>query len=120
MHKNASLLAAIAATVAASAALAADEPVAASSDRATFDAEICKPDGLTAAQCDCAWTWLQGKMSTGDLKLAMLLVASNSENEDTVRKADDILNKHGSSDRRRDKVSSDFSSLVIDAEDACP
>lgn len=96
----------------------AQQPVADPS-RATFDAEICAVDGLTAAQCDCAWTFISGKLSAGDLKLAMLLTASNSENAETAKKADQALDKSNASDKRRDTLSSETSALVIDAEDAC-
>lgn len=89
------------------------------SPRATFDAEICKIDGLAAAECDCAWTYVSGKLSGADLKLALLLTASNSEDPETARKADIALDKSNASDKRRDTLASDFSAMVIDAEDAC-
>ncbi|TFG85492.1 MAG: hypothetical protein E4H19_08680 [Chromatiales bacterium] len=89
------------------------------SSRVTFDAEICKIDGLTPARCDCAWTFLSGKLSASDLKLAMLLTASSSEDPETARKADKALDKHNASDKRRDALSSEASALVIEAEDAC-
>lgn len=92
---------------------------AADSPRGTFDAEICKVDGLTPAECDCAWTFLSGKLSASDLKLAMLLTASNSENAETAKKADQALDKSKASDKRRDALSSETSALVIEAEDAC-
>ena len=99
---------------------AAQEPAAeGGAPRATFDAEICKVDGLTAAQCDCAWTFLSGKLSASDLKLAMLLTASGSEDAETARKADQALDKSNASDKRRDSLSSETSALVIEAEDAC-
>ena len=87
--------------------------------RATFDAEICQVDGLTAAQCDCAWTFVSGKLSASELKLAMLLTASNSENPETAKKADQALDKNNASDKRRDELSSEAAALVIEAEDAC-
>ena len=89
------------------------------SPRATFDAEICKVDGLTDAECDCAWTFVSGKLSASDLKLAMLLTASNSEDKDRAKKADQALDKSNASDKRRDALSSEISALVIEAEDAC-
>jgi hypothetical protein len=92
---------------------------AADSPRATFDAEICKVDGLTPAECDCAWSFLSGKLSASDLKLAMLLTASGSENAETAKKADQALDKNNSSDKRRDALSSETSALVIEAEDSC-
>jgi len=92
---------------------------AADSPRATFDAEICKVDGLTPAECDCAWTFLSGKLSASDLKLAMLLTASNSDDPETAKKADQALDKSNASDKRRDALSSETSALVIEAEDAC-
>ena len=87
--------------------------------RATFDSEICKVDGLTAAQCDCAWTFLSGKLSPADLKLAMLLMASSSDDAEVSRKADAALDKSNASDKRRDALASETSALVIEAEDAC-
>ncbi len=99
---------------------AAQEPAADSgSPRATFDAEICKVDGLTADQCDCAWRFVSDKLPAGDLKLAMLLTASASEDADTARKADQALDKSNASDKRRDALASETSALVIEAEDAC-
>lgn len=92
---------------------------AADGPRATFDAEICQIDGLTPAQCDCAWKFVSGKLSAADLKLAMLLTASSSEDPETARKADQALDKHNASDKRRDAISSESSALVIEAEDAC-
>jgi hypothetical protein len=92
---------------------------AADGPRATFDAEICQIDGLTPAQCDCAWKFVSGKLSSADLKLAMLLTASSSEDPETAKKADQALDKHNASDKRRDAISSESSALVIEAEDAC-
>ncbi|MEO7386287.1 MAG: hypothetical protein ABIX37_05065 [Gammaproteobacteria bacterium] len=89
------------------------------SPRATFDAEICKVDGLTSAQCDCAWKYLSGKLSPGDLKLAMLLTASSSEDKETARKAYQALDKNNASDKRKDALASEASGLVIEAEDSC-
>jgi hypothetical protein len=87
--------------------------------RSTFDAEICKVDGLTPAQCDCAWKFLSGKLSESDVKLAMLLTASNSDDPEAAKKADQALDKSSASDKRRDALSSETSALVIEAEDAC-
>jgi hypothetical protein len=98
---------------------AAAQSSAADSSRATFDAEICKIDGLTPAQCDCAWKFLSDKLSASDLKLAMLLTASNSDDPETAKKADQALDKHNASDKRRDALSSETSALVIEGEDAC-
>ena len=99
----------------------ADEPDAAEagSARATFDAEICKVDGLTPAQCDCAWTFVSGKLSASDLKLAMLLTASSSDDAETAKKADAALDKSKPSEKRQDALSSEISALVIESEDAC-
>jgi hypothetical protein len=99
----------------------ADEPDAAESGsaRATFDAEICKVDGLTPAQCDCAWTFVSGKLSASDLKLAMLLTASSSDDAETAKKADAALDKSKPSEKRQDALSSEISALVIESEDAC-
>ncbi|MCE7901641.1 MAG: hypothetical protein DYH20_03035 [Gammaproteobacteria bacterium PRO9] len=89
------------------------------SPRATFDQEVCKVDGLSTTECDCAWTYLSAKLSAGDLKLALLLTASNSDDPETARQADSALDKSNASDKRRDSLLSDFSGMVIDAEDAC-
>lgn len=99
---------------------AAQEPAAdPGAPRATFDAEICKVDGLTAAQCDCAWAYLSGKLSPADLKLAMLLTASSSDDKEIARKAYQALDKNSSTDKRRDALASESSALVIEAEDSC-
>lgn len=100
-------------------AAAIAEEAATDASRATFDAEICKIDGLTPAQCDCAWTFVSGKLSASDLKLAMLLTGSSSENPETAKKADQALDKSNASDKRRDALSSEASALVIEAEDSC-
>jgi hypothetical protein len=99
----------------------AQEPdaVEVGSARATFDAEICKVDGLTPAQCDCAWTFVSGKLSASDLKLAMLLTASSSDDAETAKKADAALDKSKPSEKRQDALSSEISALVIESEDAC-
>ena len=101
----------------------AQEPDAAGaeggSSRATFDAEICKVDGLTPAQCDCAWKFVSGKLSASDLKLAMLLTASSSDDTETAKKADAALDKSKPSEKRQDALSSEISALVIESEDAC-
>jgi hypothetical protein len=88
--------------------------------RQVFDVEICKVDGLDARQCQCVWDYLQDKLKPADLKLGLLLVASNSEDSATVKKADEQLDKSNASDKRRDEISSEMSALIIDAEDACP
>ena len=99
----------------------ADEPDAADggAPRVTFDAEICKVDGLTPAQCDCAWKFVSGKLSASDLKLAMLLTASSSDDAETAKKADAALDKSKPSEKRQDAISSEIGALVIEAEDAC-
>jgi len=99
----------------------AEEPdaVEGGSARGTFDAEICKIDGLTPAQCDCAWTFVSGKLSASDLKLAMLLTASSSDDAETAKKADAALDKSKPSEKRQDALSSEISALVIESEDAC-
>ena len=110
--------------VLASGVAAAQEPAAADATgagapRATFDAEICKVDGLTPVQCDCAWKFLSGKLSPGDLKLAMLLTASGSDNPETARKADQALDKSNASEKRQDALASETGALIIEAEDSC-
>lgn len=100
----------------------AQEPAAdadAGTPRATFNAEICAVDDLTAAQCDCAWKFVSGKLSAADLKLAMLLTASNSDDPETAKKADATLDKIKPSEKRQDAISSEISALVIEAQDAC-
>lgn len=87
--------------------------------RITFDTEICKVDGLTPAQCDCAWKVVSGKLSESDIKLAMLLTASSSDDSAVAEKAFQALDKSSASDKRRDVLSSETSALVIEAEDAC-
>jgi len=119
MRLTTAMLSSLALTLAGGIALAQEEAAEGSSPRATFDAEICKVDGLTAAQCDCAWTYLSGKLSPGDLKLAMLLTASSSEDPEVVKKADQALDKSNASDKRRDALASETSALVIEAEDSC-
>jgi hypothetical protein len=89
------------------------------SSRAIFDAEICKVDGLTPAQCDCAWQFVSGKLSASDLKLAMLLTASSSDDAETAKKADAALDRSKPSEKRQDALSSEMSALVIESEDAC-
>jgi hypothetical protein len=98
----------------------AQETSAEATQRTVFDAEICKVDGLDARQCQCVWDYLQGKLKPADFKLGLLLVASNSDDSATVKKADEQLDKSNASDKRRDEISSEMSALIIDAEDACP
>jgi hypothetical protein len=98
----------------------AQEVSAEDSQRTVFDTEICKVDGLDARQCQCVWDYLQGKLKPADFKLGLLLVASNSDDSATVKKADEQLDKSNASDKRRDEISSEMSALIIDAEDACP
>lgn len=88
--------------------------------RPVFDAEICKVDGLDARQCQCVWDFLKRKLPAADLKLGLLLVASNSDDSATAKKADDQLDKSNASDKRRDEISSEMSALIIEGEDACP
>lgn len=89
------------------------------SQRAILDAEICTVDGLTPAQCDCVWKYLTEKLSAQDLRLGLLLMASNSTDPATARNADQQLDKSNASDRKQDSVSSEMSALIIEAEDAC-
>jgi hypothetical protein len=122
MRLNTAVLISLALTLAGPVATA-QEPAAdaagSGSARSTFDTEICTVDGLTPAQCDCAWAFLSGKLSASDLKLAMLLTASSSDDAETAKKADQALDKSNASDKRRDALSSETSALVIEAEDAC-
>ncbi len=88
--------------------------------RSIFDTEICKVDSLDTRQCQCVWDFLKGKLPAADLRLGLLLVASNSDDSATAKKADDQLDKSNASDKRRDEISSEMSALIIDGEDACP
>lgn len=87
--------------------------------RAILNAEICTVDGLTATQCDCVWKFLADKLSPADLRLGLLLLASNSDDPATAKNADQQLDKMRASDRKKDALSSEMSALVIEAEDAC-
>jgi hypothetical protein len=113
-------LAALALSGMASAPALAQEAEGGDNSRAIFDAEVCKVDALTAAQCDCAWKFVTAKMSGQDLRLGMLLTASGSETQETANKADAQLDKMKISEKRQDAVSSEISALIIEAEDACP
>lgn len=119
-HGRAGMLAALTLAAFAAGPVLAQEVSAESAQRAVFDAEICKVDGLNAGQCQCVWDYLQGKLKPADFKLGLLLVASNSDDSATVKKADEQLDKSNASDKRRDEISSEMSALIIDAEDACP
>ena len=88
--------------------------------RSVFDTEICKVDGLDARQCQCVWDFLKGKLPAAEFRLGLLLVASNSDDSATAKKADADLDKSNASDKRRDEISSEMSALIIDGEDACP
>lgn len=87
--------------------------------RQTFDLEVCAVDGLTPAQCDCAWAFINEKMPARDVRLGMLLMASNSSDRDRARAADAQLDKSSTSDRKRDTVAQEIGALIIDAQDAC-
>lgn len=87
--------------------------------RQLFDTEICQVDGLTPAQCECAWQFVQKKLSPRELRVAMLLTASGSENADLARKADKALAGSTVPDRRKDELQSEISALTVEAEDAC-
>lgn len=96
-----------------------DDGSAADTTRVTFDTEICKVDGLKPAQCNCVWNFLSRKLSAADLRLALLLIASNSDDKAVAKKADELLDKSNASDKRRDSLSSEAAALVIEGEDAC-
>jgi hypothetical protein len=113
-------LAALALLGVAAAPVVAQEADGGDSSRAIFDAEVCKVDALTQAQCECAWKFVTAKIPGQDLRLGMLLTASGSENQDTAKKADAQLDKMKISEKRQDAVSSEISALIIEAEDACP
>lgn len=100
-------------------AIAQDAGVEAA-QRSIFDTEICKVDSLDTRQCQCVWDFLKGKLPAADFRLGLLLVASNSDDSATAKKADDQLDKSNASDKRRDEISSEMSALIIDGEDACP
>lgn len=100
--------------------LAQEADAGGGNEKSTFEAEVCKVDGLNAAQCECAWKFVTAKMSGQDLRLAMLLQASGSDNAETAKKADAQLDKMKVSEKRQDAISSEISALIIEAEDACP
>ena len=62
MRLTPALMSGLALTLVAGIASAQEPDAEGGAARATFDAEICKVDGLTAAQCDCAWKFLSGKL----------------------------------------------------------
>ena len=107
------------ASLSAGPAIAQDVGVEAA-QRSIFDTEICKVDSLDTRQCQRVWDFLKGKLPAADLRLGLLLVASNSDDSATAKKADDQLDKSNASDKRRDEISSEMSALIIDGEDACP
>ncbi len=119
MKRIAALTLSLALTLAPGLALAQESDGEGGGSRATFDVEICKVDGLTAAQCDCAWKFVSDKLSASDLKLAMLLTASSSDDPEVAKKADAALDKSKPNEKRQDAISSEISALVIEAEDAC-
>lgn len=87
--------------------------------RRLFDAEICKVDGLTAAQCDCAWQFLQSRLKATDLRVAMLLTATASENSQLARRASEALVAEQLPARQRDDLHAAASALTVEAEDRC-
>lgn len=87
--------------------------------RQGFNRDVCEADGLSAEVCDCAWTYVNGKMSGRDLRIGLLLLASDSADEAVGRAADQQLGKLNPSDRKRDQVSQEIGALVIEAQDAC-
>jgi hypothetical protein len=95
---------------------AAGDPLA---PRRIFDAEICEVDGLTPAQCDCAWQLVQARLKPPDLRLAMLLTATASENGQLARRATDALAAARLPQRRRDDLQASVSALTVEAEDRC-
>ena len=94
----------------------ANDPLA---PRRIFDAEICQVDGLTSAQCDCAWALVQARIAPADLRLAMLLTATASENGQLARRATEALAAAGLPQRRRDDLQATVSALTVEAEDRC-
>jgi hypothetical protein len=87
--------------------------------RRIFDAEICQIDGLTQGQCDCAWKIVQSRLPAGDLRLAMLLTATASENGQLARRAAEALDAAKLPQRRRDDLQASVSALSVEAEDRC-
>lgn len=87
--------------------------------RRIFETEICQVDGLTAAQCECAWQFLQGKLKAADLRVAMLLTAANSETSQLARRANEALADSKLGDRQRDDLQASTSALTVEAEDRC-
>jgi hypothetical protein len=110
------VLALAAAAVPALAQDPASDPLA---PRRIFDAEICEVDGLTPAQCDCAWQLVQARFAPPDLRLAMLLTATASENGQLARRASDALASAKLPQRRRDDLQASVSALTVEAEDRC-
>lgn len=98
-------------------AQSADE--GADTSRQTFDTEVCALDELDQAQCQCAWEFLQKKFSARDLRVAMLLVASNSRDQAVGQKAYTALERAKVSDRKRDELSAEIAGLIVEAEDTC-
>jgi hypothetical protein len=106
--------------VAAGLPAAAQEPSGdALAPRRIFAAEICQVDGLTPAQCDCAWQFLEGKLKPPDLRVAMLLTAANSDNSQLARRATEALAGSQLGERQRDDLQSATSALTVEAEDRC-
>jgi hypothetical protein len=87
--------------------------------RALFDAEICQVDGLSPAQCNCAWQFVQAKLAASELRIAMLLTAANSENDALASQASKALAGLAVPARRQDELQSAVSALTVEAEDRC-
>ena len=88
--------------------------------RQIFNTEVCTVDDLTSTQCECAWEYLGKKLSARDLRVAMLIMASNADDKAVADKAYQALEKSSISDKRRDELAADVSALTVEAEDACP
>jgi hypothetical protein len=100
-------------------AAAQDAPAEPDFIRSAFNAEVCKVDGLTDAQCNCAWQFLEKKLSPQDLKLGVLLAADNSEDKELRDKVVERIEKLNASEKRQDAMASEMAALIIEAEDAC-
>jgi hypothetical protein len=87
--------------------------------RRIFDTEICQVDGLAPAQCDCAWQFLQSRLKATDLRVAMLLTATASDNNQLARRASEAVGAEQLSARQRDDLHAAASALTVEAEDRC-
>jgi hypothetical protein len=62
---------------------------------------------------------VQARLAPADLRLAMLLTATASENGQLARRANDALAGAKLPQRRRDDLQASVSGLTVEAEDRC-